>query len=893
MFGIDRTTWTLVSPLLDEALELPPSDRPGWLQRLQVERAPLAALVAELLGQHDRVLGTTFLEAPLLGSSAGLSGTTVGAYTLESPLGTGGMGTVWRARRSDGRFEGAVAVKLLHLSALDSAGAARFAREGTVLARLSHPNIARLFDAGVMPGGQPFLVLQLVEGRRIDDHADEAGLDVDARLALFLQVCDAVAHAHSHLVVHRDIKPSNILVDSAGHVTLLDFGIAQLVAGDGAQSASALTAGPAMTPAFASPEQVRGETLSTATDVYSLGVLLYRLLTDHHPTGRGVSSALEHARAIVDQVPRPASAVAPVARRRRLSGDLDVILATALKKAPGERYGSVESLAADVRRHLVHQPIAARADSPAYRARMFARRHWKSVAAVAAVVSALTVAAVGLWVQGRQSARDRDFALRQLARAEATIDLNEFLLTDAAPEGRPFTAGDLLARAEAVLYRHPTDPPDASTVESLVSVGNQFQSQDEDGNARRVLTRAFELAQKLPANYVTTRAVAGCALASTLARGDLQDLDRAKALVDEALRIIPEGRPFVLDRVRCERSAAAVARHAGDGDADVVHVSTARRLLQESGLGSPLALLSAELAVATAYRAAGRMVEAEAAFRTGFDQMRALGRDRTEQAGTLLNDWGLVLMSLGRPLDADRAFAEAVAISQADASGASVSPMLWLNAARPVLELGREAEAIAMIERAITEATRLDDQVVQLQALLLLAGAERQRGDLDRSSALFDEAEGQLRQRLPPGHVAFASLALQRANIALARGRLPEAKALADEALAKAEADGPQNELVSGALLRRAQIAIAAGQAELALADATRAVEAEVRRAPPGESSRLGRMYLTLADAQRGAGREADARTTLEQARRHLEATVGPSHPDAIKARQLLATTSR
>ena len=243
MFGIDRTTWTLVSPLLDEALELPPSDRPAWLQRLQVERAPVAALVAELLGQHDRVLGSTFLEAPLFEASAGLSGAAVGAYTLESPLGSGGMSTVWRARRSDGRFEGAVAVKLLHLSALDGAGAARFAREGTVLARLSHPNIARLFDAGVRPGGQPFLVLQLVEGRRIDEHADAAALDVDARLALFLQVCDAVAHAHAHLVVHRDIKPANILVDDAGHVTLLDFGIAQLVAGDGAQAASALTAG--------------------------------------------------------------------------------------------------------------------------------------------------------------------------------------------------------------------------------------------------------------------------------------------------------------------------------------------------------------------------------------------------------------------------------------------------------------------------------------------------------------------------------------------------------------------------------------------------------------------------------------------------------------------------
>lgn len=282
------------------------------------------------------------------------------------------------------------------------------------------------------------------------------------------------------------------------------------------------------------------------------------------------------------------------------------------------------------------------------------------------------------------------------------------------------------------------------------------------------------------------------------------------------------------------------------------------------------------------------MTAAEAAFRSGFEQLRRLGRDQTERAGTLLNDWGLTLMSLGRPRDADWAFSQSVAISRADASGASVSPMLLLNAARPVLELGREDEAIAMIDVAIAEAKRLDDQVVQLQALLLKAGAERQRGRLDRAAALFDDAEVQLRQRLPPGYGAFASLTLQRANVALARGQLLEARRLADEALAKAEAVGPGDELVSGALLRRAQIEIAAGDGEGAVADARRAVDAEARRSSPGQlSSRLGRMYLTLAEAQRAAGLDTEMQTTITTAVQHLEATLGPAHLDSMRARRL------
>ena len=280
-------------------------------------------------------------------------------------------------------------------------------------------------------------------------------------------------------------------------------------------------------------------------------------------------------------------------------------------------------------------------------------------------------------------------------------------------------------------------------------------------------------------------------MANVLARGDLDDLKRAAALAGESLAMVPAAQPFTLDRVFCHRMVATVARHTGDDDTDIAHALEARRLLHASGLGSALAHLTVDMELAEAYRSGGRQAEAERAFREAFARLEALGRDRTERAGTLLNNWGLTLLFLGRPREADDAFRRAVEISSADDAQASVSPMLLLNAARPVLELGREAEAIAMIERAMDEAQRHDDQVVQLQSLLLLAGAHRQHGDLDRASQLFDQAEQQLRQRLPPEHSAFASLALQRANIESARGRHDAALVLANDALARAER-GPQ-----------------------------------------------------------------------------------------------------
>ena len=250
---MDKALWLALSPLLDRALDLDPPAREALLAST-AERAPdVAAALRRILGEHERVLSSRFLEDPPnvdAGLFPTLAGQMVGAYRLERALGVGGMGTVWLAHRSDGRFEGAVAIKLLHLAVLDRLGQERFKREGTLLASLSHPHIARLFDAGVTPAGQPYLVLEYVDGVPIDRYAAAHALDLDARLRLFREVAAAVAHAHEHRVVHRDLKPTNILVDCGGHAKLLDFGVAILQAADTA-------AAPTRTGAFLTPEYPR------------------------------------------------------------------------------------------------------------------------------------------------------------------------------------------------------------------------------------------------------------------------------------------------------------------------------------------------------------------------------------------------------------------------------------------------------------------------------------------------------------------------------------------------------------------------------------------------------------------------------------------------------------
>jgi serine/threonine protein kinase len=446
MSTLSPEQWQAVSPYLDQALVMPADERESWLASLRERNPELADDLRTLLKEHSALAQEGFLEdarVALLGQP-GLEGQTVGAYTLVSPIGEGGMGSLWLAERSDGRFERRAAVKFISLAVASRGGQERFKREGSILGRFAHPHIAELLDAGVSASGQPYLILEYVEGQHIDDYCDQRKLNVEARIYLFLDVLAAVAHAHANLVVHRDIKPSNVLVRNDGQVKLLDFGIARLLEDSGERAAATLLtqkAGSALTPAYAAPEQVKGEPVTTATDVYALGVLLYVLLTGQHPAGASTRSPADLVKAIVETEPaRPSDVVrspkteaadvasnaakratTPDKLRRLLGGDLDTIVAKALKKNPQERYSSVTAFGDDLRRYLNHEPVLARPDTLAYRAGKFLRRYWLPVSAGALVIASLSA---GLYIANRQRiiAQRRFDQLRDLSNEVFGLD---------------------------------------------------------------------------------------------------------------------------------------------------------------------------------------------------------------------------------------------------------------------------------------------------------------------------------------------------------------------------------------------------------------------------------------------------------------------------------------
>jgi serine/threonine protein kinase len=525
MSTLSPERWQEISPYLDYAFSLSEEARRAWLKSLAEEKPEAARLLRELLEEHRALAEDRFLEGgsgPIANeaSMAGqMAGQTIGPYTVISPIGRGGMGSVWLAERSDGRFERRVAIKLLNFS-VATGGAERFKREGRILGQLAHPHIAELIDAGVTAKGEPYLVLEHVEGEHIDEYCDNHRLAISSRVRLLIDVAAAVALAHANLIVHRDIKPSNVLVRKDGEAKLLDFGIAKLLADDstsGAATQLTLEAGGALTPQFAAPEQITGEAITTATDVYSLGVLSYFLLTGKHPAGANAHSAAELVNAITGTEPlRPSATVTnsdrataekrsttPDRLRRQLSGDLDTILRKALKKEPLERYRSVVTFADDLRRYLEREPISARPDSFTYRARKFVLRNKLGVALAASALFAAGTAIITI----EREARRAEYRFQQVQRLAHTVlfDLNPQIenLAGATP------ARELLVKT-SLEYLDSLAAEARGDVSLQIELANAYEKiGDVQGNSRysnlghpeasvESYRKAAAIAQKLP-----------------------------------------------------------------------------------------------------------------------------------------------------------------------------------------------------------------------------------------------------------------------------------------------------------------------------------------------------------------------------------------------------------
>jgi eukaryotic-like serine/threonine-protein kinase len=901
--------WEQVSPLLDELLDLEPQARRARLAELRAEEEALAAELEVLLDAAAEMGASSFLEHGVPdvrdGAAAAptLVGEQVGAYLIEALLGEGATGSVWRARRADGRFEAAVAIKLLHMSRIGRAGALRFEREGAILARLQHPNIARLLDAGITAVGQPFMVLELVEGEHLDRYCDAQRLNVRQRLALFEHVLRAIEHAHSQLVIHRDIKPNNILVTADGNVKLLDFGIAKLLQGDASRPTITVTGHPVLTPQYAAPEQVLGAAVSTATDVYALGVLLYVLLTGRHPTASDQANSAEVLHAALDTVPTRLAktfgqhaasdgpslqrradcrGTSPARLRRQLEGDLENIVARALRKAPAERYQTVSALAEDLRRHRDHELVSARPDSWAYRCTKFARRYRGAVIAASLVMVSIVAGLVGTTTQAQRAQAERDNALRQLGYATASSEFIGYLLEAGAD--KPFTTPALLARGEVLVARQFSDQPALRARLQLV-LGGLYAQANQTNKAMALMQQARSTARETKDSLL--QADIECQLAGQ--HSNAGSFEPARAMLDAAIagqQDAPAGERGTLAACLVERSTHG--NWTGDPVAALADAQAALAALGAPRADQRMLQIQARAALADSQGNLGRSADAVRGYERAIADLDAMGRGRTQMAATLHNNLGRLLSIGGQPLRAARAYERALALGR-DFDGAGAEATLAGNYAKVLIELGRHREALPLIEHALNEAhANGNDKVLAPSIALLGAPAWCATSDLVRCAELLGMARAGLTATLAPGRSRLGTLEIAQAHLSIARQDWPRARQDLDRAVAIFAAAADRNPFGIRALTMLARTEQRLGDLDAAQAHATAAVT-QARQAMSGfeHSEWLGSALVAQGLVQRARGDENAARESWRAARAELSATVGASAPAYLELRTL------
>lgn len=894
MSSIDKSRWQALSPLLDDLLDSEPDVRERKLKDLAARDPEIAAQLRELLAGHAEVAQAGFLEQTILNpaNGAGLEGQVVDRYTLERQIGEGGMGSVWLAHRSDGRYEGQVAIKFLSLPSIGSAGRQRFEREGHVLARLKHPNIAHLLDAGVTRNGQPYLVLEYVQGEPIDTWCTTHNLPIEARIELFLQVLAAVTHAHGKLILHRDLKPSNIFVSADGRVKLLDFGIAKLLEDERAPARPTemtLLAGRAFTLDYASPEQIEGDDVTTASDVYSLGVLLYVILTDQHPTAGDSTTPAERLRAVVATEPKRASVMVMgtgdpgvlLERARQLRGDLDNIVAKALKKEPQERYATADAFAQDLQRYLHDEPVSARADSFAYRARKFVVRNAWPVAAVAIVMLAVIAAAVVSIQQAREATRQRDRALAMSARNVAVVDFVTSMLTEAAPDDQPIRISELLDRSQQIMMTAETDPEhQAATLDML---GEYYLSGGHPAKAQPLLDRALELMKSS-----TDAALRGMILCN---RGHalslLNERDAAIAELDQGIALSSVD---PLSASRCLQKRAYVAQNFNDAENALKYTQLAQAALAEypAARADQHASLTGDLAFA--HYMSGHTAEADRYYAKALAEYERLGRGTSPITFSLRNNWGIASYAAGDTRRALENYDEALRIAKQREPNGDPPTYLLSNRALALSSLARYPEALDAFAVALDVSRRANSVASELHTLVNTAGTYLQMGDPDRAAALLAEIDTKFGGQIPDDSVPATTIRYVKGRIAGVKGDLAQADALLTQTIEFFDRRQMAISPVTRALNARAEIKLRAGNVAAARADAQRALEIsqKLQDAKP-YSSLTGLSLLQLAEVESVAGDRQKSQAAAQQALANLTESLGAEHPDAIRARALAA----
>lgn len=888
---ITAEQWPVLSRLLDEALEVPQEARESWLESLGQMDAVLKGELRLFLERHARIETSDFLDTlPNLGVKGAVpdasaptalkAGAAIGPYVIEQEIGRGGMGVVWRAHRADGLVKRPVALKLLHAGFYSSELLARFARERDILAALTHPNIARLYDAGATESGQPFLALEYVEGQPLTKYCDEHRLGVRSRLDLLRQVLEAVQYAHSHLVIHRDLKPSNILVTAAGQVLLLDFGIAKLVSeSDGQGTALTQFGAVALTPDYASPEQIAGEAVSTASDVYSLGVVLFELLTGERPyrLTRNSRRALEDAILSSDPI-RPslvvrnesqAAARSTSARRlaAQLRGDLDTIVLKALKKTPGERYPTADAFKQDLDRFLTGYAVLARADTFWYRSKKLVARNRVAVSAGAAAFLALAAGLAVALVQARRADLQAQIARTEASTAQAVqAFMEDIFKANSVNQSDPLraqkttarelldigaqkidgalldapaaklkvlhTIADLyddlnleskeieLSRKRVQIARKNFGPMSAELADGLVDLANVTSKEALNKESDLALAEAKQILDARHDFHSLTRAEYEIGMSNRLY--DLQ-ASQASSHVNEGVRLLRAYPPSkALIDALCEK--AAIENHLGDYISAMASAQEAITLSQLPQLQARSFLPVSYMQLAKAKAAREDLAGAEDSMRHALQESIAVyGYENTS---TLMDEDALGNLLLG-----SSRLAEALAVLEkardlslrmvAAGNTSSFPSFAMYRYARALILYGRFEEGLATLQTVLEMRRHLETRA-DLQASLLERRAEGllRLGHYAEAERLLDEASG-LRKRVGQEHTShFNANTLLRSQALMFRGEFDAARQTLLAFSPEPAAPGAVSRERLDLLVARSELDLAAGRSESALATA-------------------------------------------------------------------------